>query len=270
IGWSKLTLNALKGLCMSCSLSSVGNKKDLSDRLQAYFGKNKGKATDKSGVGDDEDLDNIIEVPRNDADERDWDNGSDANLELDDMRAYSQEADNRIKDELVGYSQGRKKAEQIKVDMFLLAIAWPKVSLSKPWDQYKYDFLVKIGKCLDKAIKVVPMANKKDFDGIRDEIEAQAATLSLADNKGWGTALQIVRSNDKMMEKYKNRIRRKDILYLRLIQKEMKVIRVKGDMIEAFNPFVTEKPLGFQNVKESLTASTVEALVTSPPAALPQ
>ncbi|CAG8847065.1 24269_t:CDS:1, partial [Racocetra persica] len=30
------------------------------------------------------------------------------------------------------------------------------------------------------------------------------------------------------------------------------------------------EPLGFQNVKESLTASTVEALVTSPLAALPQ
>ncbi|CAG8852133.1 28316_t:CDS:1, partial [Racocetra persica] len=42
-------------------LSSVGNKEDLSDRLQAYFGKNKGKATDKSRVGDDEDLDDIIE-----------------------------------------------------------------------------------------------------------------------------------------------------------------------------------------------------------------
>ncbi|CAG8628169.1 5907_t:CDS:1 [Cetraspora pellucida] len=122
IGWSKLTLNELKDLCMSCSLSSVGNKEDLSDRFQAYFGKNKGKATDKSEVEDDEDLDDIIEVPRIDADERNWDNGRDADLELDDMRAYSQEADNRIKDELVGHSQGREKAEQITVDMFLSAM----------------------------------------------------------------------------------------------------------------------------------------------------
>ncbi|CAG8783272.1 5079_t:CDS:2, partial [Cetraspora pellucida] len=226
IGWSKLTLNELKDL----------------------------KCYSKSGVRDDEDLDNIIEVLRIDADERNWNNGRDADLKLDDMH----------------------KAKQIIVNMFLLALgkiemkmernfsalyrkieecdlldeAWPKVSLSKPQDQHEYDFLVKISKRLDKAIKVVPMANKKDFD---------TATLRLADNKGWSTALQIVGS-----------IRGKDILHLRLIQKEMKVIRIKGDIIEAFNPFVTEEPLGFQNVKESLTASTIEALVTSPSAALLQ
>ncbi|CAG8551042.1 7540_t:CDS:2, partial [Racocetra persica] len=297
ISWSKLTLNELKDLCMSCGLSSVRNKEDLSDRLQAYFGKNKGKATDKSGVEDEEDLDDIIEVPRFDANERDWNDERDADLEVDDVRAYSQEADNRIKDELVGRSRGREKAEQITVDMFLSAMGkiemkiernfsalyreieecdlldetWPKVSLSKPCDQHEYDFLAKIGKRLDKAIKVVPTVIKKDLN-----------------------TLQIVGSNDKMIEKYKDRIplfsqsgaasryysqislvshigtREKDIPHLRLIQKEMKVIRVKGGMIETFNPFMTKEPSGSQNIKEFLTASTVEALDTSPPAAPPQ
>ncbi|CAG8808877.1 4184_t:CDS:2, partial [Racocetra persica] len=163
ISWSKLTLNELKDLCMSCGLSSVGNKEDLSNRLQAYFGKNKGKATDKSGVGDKEDLDDIIEVLRFDADEKDWNDKRDADLEVDDVHAYLQEVDNRIKD---------KEIEECD----LLDKTWPKVSLSKPHDQHEYDFLVKIGKRLDKAIK------------------------------GLGTALQIVGSNDKMMEKYKDRI----------------------------------------------------------------
>ncbi|CAG8689557.1 21237_t:CDS:2 [Cetraspora pellucida] len=260
------------------SFYHFGNKEDLSDRLQAFFGKNKGKATDKSGVGD-EDLDDIIKVPRIDADERDWDDGGDADLE---------------------------KAEQITVDMFLSAMgkiemkmernfsalhreieecdlldeAWPKVSLSKPCDQHEYDFLTKIGKRLDKAIKVVPMANKKDFDGIRNEIEARAATLRLADNKGWGTALQIVGSNDKMMEKYKDHIplfSQSGVASCYYSQnKPSKSYRHKRKRYSSpssdseRNESHKEEPSGSQIVKESLTASTVEALVTSLPAALPQ
>ncbi|CAG8628151.1 5906_t:CDS:2 [Cetraspora pellucida] len=121
------------------------------------------------------------------------------------------------------------------------------------------------------------MANKKDFDNIRDEIEARAATLRLADNKGWGTALQIVGSNDKMMEKYKDHIplfshsgaasryfnRNKSSKAYRHKRKRYSSPSSDSERDE-------KEPLGFQNVKESLTASTVEALVTSPPAALPQ
>ncbi|CAG8488705.1 26242_t:CDS:2, partial [Racocetra persica] len=216
---------------------------------------------------DDEDLDDIIEVPRIDADERDWDNGRDADLEVDDMHAYSQEADNRIKDKLVGHSRGREKAEQITVDIFLLAMskiemkmernfsalhreieecdllnkAWPKVSLSKPHDQHEYDFLAKIGKHLDKAIKVVPTANKKDFDGVRDEIEARTATLS----------------QNKSSKSYRHKRKRYSSPSSDSERDESHKGKRRYDMIEAFNSFVTEEPLGFQNVKESLTASSV-------------
>src|SRR5260363_37597 len=88
----------------------------------------------------------------------------------------------------------------------LLEEAWPKVELSKPHDQHEYDFLVKIGRRLDKVIRMLPDSVKKEVVSVHHEVESRAVILRLADDRGWGAALQIVGSNDKMIENYKDRI----------------------------------------------------------------
>ncbi|CAG8792383.1 35974_t:CDS:2, partial [Gigaspora margarita] len=85
-------------------------------------------------------------------------------------------ADGKVRDEFAARFPGKGKVERRRV----LDAAWPKIRLSKPRE---YDFLTKIGR-----------------------LGARAVTLRLADNKGWNAALQIVGSNDKIMEKYKDRI----------------------------------------------------------------
>ncbi|RIB10247.1 hypothetical protein C2G38_2206656 [Gigaspora rosea] len=49
-------------------------------------------------------------------------------------------------------------------------------------------------------------STRKEFVSVCDEVEARTVTLRLADNKGQSAALQIVGSNDKMIDKYKNHI----------------------------------------------------------------
>ncbi|RIB22590.1 hypothetical protein C2G38_2173594 [Gigaspora rosea] len=151
-------------------------------------------------------------------------------LEGDDIDAESQEADSKIREEFAARFPGKGKVESVPVDIFLSALgnlekkldksffalhneieegevldaAWLKVRLSKLWDQYEYNFLTKVRRCLDRAIRMLSSSLRKDFVDIRDEVEARAVTLRLADNKGWSAALQIVGSNNKMMEKYKD------------------------------------------------------------------
>lgn len=153
-------------------------------------------------------------------------------LEGDNIDEESQEADGKIRDEFAARFPEKGKVESVPVDIFLSALgnlekkldksfsalhteieegevldaAWPKVRLSKPRDQHEYEFLTKIGRRLDSAIRMLSSSLRKDFVDIRDEVEARAVTLRLADKKGWSAALQIVGSNDKMMEKYKDRI----------------------------------------------------------------
>src|SRR5260364_15535 len=55
-------------------------------------------------------------------------------------------------------------------------------------------------------MRMLPISHKKEFDDIRNEVEARAVTLRLADKNGRSTALQIVGNSDKMMDKYKDRI----------------------------------------------------------------
>ncbi|CAG8656091.1 15811_t:CDS:2 [Dentiscutata erythropus] len=137
-----------------------------------------------------------------------------------DLDEDSQKEDNRIREEFVACFRGKKKVKSVPVDVFLTALSSIKKKMDRnfsalyreiedgdrPYEQYEYDFLAKIGKYLDKAIRVLPEYNRKEIVGVHEEVESRAVTLRLADNKGWGTALQIVGSNDKIMEKYKDRI----------------------------------------------------------------
>ncbi|RIB20404.1 hypothetical protein C2G38_1195966 [Gigaspora rosea] len=235
VSWTKLTLSELKDLCVACNLSDKGSKEELSERLHAYFEKRKGKQPSTPSGKTVGETDGGNEKPKVDIG---VDNGDDfdvewfVDLEGDDIDAESQEADGKVRDEFASRFPGKGKVESVPVDIFLSALgnlekkldrsfsalhneieegevldaAWPKVRLSKPRDQHEYDFLTKIGRRLDRAIRMLSSSLRKDFVDIRDEVEARVVTLRLADNKGWSAALQIVGSNDKMMEKYKDRI----------------------------------------------------------------
>ncbi|CAG8848490.1 9483_t:CDS:1, partial [Racocetra persica] len=67
----------------------------------------------------------------------------------------------------------------------LLSEAWPRVKLEKPCDQYEYDFLIGVGKRLDKAIGRLSEYDQKEFIAIREKIESRAVTLRLANDRGW-------------------------------------------------------------------------------------
>ncbi|CAG8776875.1 17443_t:CDS:2, partial [Dentiscutata erythropus] len=205
--WTKLTLTELKDLCVACDLSVESNKEELGERLHAYFDKRKDKEPEvqlkESNRGQEP-------GPRNAYDRI----GEVVDVNLDEDRG------------------GKEKVKSVLVDVFLTALssikrkmdrnfsalykeiedgnvldeAWLKVKLSRPRNQHKYDFLAKIGKYLDKAIRVLPESNRKEIVGVYKEVESRAITLRLANNRGWGTALQIVGSNDKMIEKYKDHI----------------------------------------------------------------
>ncbi|RIB27818.1 hypothetical protein C2G38_2159544 [Gigaspora rosea] len=86
----------------------------------------------------------------------DFDTEGFVNLEGDDIDAESQEADDKVRDELAACFLGKRKVESVPVDIFLSTLG---------------------------------------------NLEMKSA-----DNEGWSAALQIVGSNDKMMEKYKDRI----------------------------------------------------------------
>ncbi|RIB23022.1 hypothetical protein C2G38_915836 [Gigaspora rosea] len=226
--WSKLTLMELKDLCAACGLSVEGNKEELGERLHAYFDKRKdigpevrrSKGQEQGSTDTGDKTGEAVDV------DLDADGGGDFEDKLDED---SQEADNGIREEFATRFRGKEKVSSVPVDVFLTALssikrkmdksflalykeieegdlleeAWPKVKLSKPRDQYEYDFLAKIGRRLDKVIRMLPDSVKKEAVSVRNEVESRAVTLRLADDRGWGAALQIVGSSDKMMESTK-------------------------------------------------------------------
>ncbi|CAG8669574.1 12415_t:CDS:2 [Dentiscutata heterogama] len=182
--WTKLILMELKDLYAACGLSVEGNKKELGERLHAYFDKRKDndpKAQSKeSSKGQKQGL--IITRDRM---------GEVVDMDSDD--------------------DGKEKVSSVPVDVFLTALssierkidksfsalyreieeedsleeAWPKVKLSKLHDQYEYDFLAKIGRHLDKVIRMLPDSVKKEVVSMHDEVESRAITLRLADDRDW-------------------------------------------------------------------------------------
>ncbi|CAG8738970.1 2077_t:CDS:2, partial [Dentiscutata heterogama] len=223
--WTKLTLTELKDLCAACGLSVEGNKEELGERLQAYFDKRRDKEPEPQPRENNKGRESGVRDPRDKTGE-----AVDVNLDAD--GGESQEVDNGIREEFEAHFKGKEKIKLVPVDVFLTALssikrkmdrsfsalyreiedgdgldeAWLKVKFSRARDQYEYKFLTKIGRCLDKAIRILLDSTRKEFVGVRDEVKARAVTLRLADNKGWSTTLQIVGSNDKIMDKYKDRI----------------------------------------------------------------
>ncbi|CAG8520863.1 34490_t:CDS:2 [Racocetra persica] len=186
VSWNKLTLAELKELCLTCGLTSGGNKEELGERLHAYFEKRKGKQPDSEFVAGEMSHDPYIDT---------------------------EGADDNIRDTLAARFQGQEQGchpEVMPADMFLSALrnlenkmdknfsalhkeieesdllseAWPAVKLAKARDQHEYDFLSKMGRRLDKAIKLLPSNLKKDFICIRDDMESRAVMLRLANKKG--------------------------------------------------------------------------------------
>ncbi|CAG8646259.1 10014_t:CDS:1 [Dentiscutata heterogama] len=106
VGWTKLTLSELKDLCITCSLSSEGNKEELGERLHGYFKKRKEKLPEVSSsqVGKDPKYNNGI--PRDQAKKGDG-RGFDANAFIDldgnDIDSMSQEADKRLREEFASH-----------------------------------------------------------------------------------------------------------------------------------------------------------------------
>ncbi|CAG8573429.1 11577_t:CDS:2 [Gigaspora margarita] len=225
------------------------------------------------------------------------DNGDDfdaegfVDLKGNDIDAESQEADGKIKEEFAACFPGKGKVESVPVDIYFFGLgnlekkldksfsalhteieegevldaAWPKVRLSKPWDQHEYDFLTKIRRCLDRAIRMLSSALRKDFVDIRDEVEARATTLRLADNKGYVLVIGII-----VVGRSTVKPNIKDILHLLQTQKEeIRTRKVKG-RIEVVIPFVARTVMAFQTAEEQSRASIVVESGTSCLAALQQ
>ncbi|CAG8690994.1 3108_t:CDS:2, partial [Racocetra persica] len=240
VGWTKLTLNELRDLCLSCGLDTLGNKDELGERLNTHFDKKKGK----------------LPLNLNDADiEGDFVSKNEESLELESYLgseynfrkqagstsgiSHLRNKDPSKKNNQHVAEEGKrviKKMDAVPVDVFLSALnnierkidynfealqdqhfketeqksllskAWPRVKLEKPYDKYEYDFLIGVGKQLDKAIGRLSEYDQKEFIAIREEIESCAVTLQLVNDRGWKVALQVVGGNDKMMQKYKDQI----------------------------------------------------------------
>ncbi|CAG8690361.1 22380_t:CDS:2, partial [Cetraspora pellucida] len=232
--------------------------------VTGYFEKRRGKLSEKLQEGNVE----VGELPEEDVDDFSERISADKpiiDLESDYLDVGFQEADHRIRDKFATYFQEKDRVEAFSVDIFmsvlskiekkmdrnfsalqkdleegeLLDEAWPDIKLSKPCDQYEYDFLAKVGKCLDRAIKGLLIPARKKFIGIREKIETHAVTLRLADSKGWRTALQIVKI--KYSSKSKNNQKRgKDYLLPTLSDSEENEL-YKKDKRKKFIPLVVEE-----------------------------
>ncbi|CAG8684191.1 5925_t:CDS:2, partial [Cetraspora pellucida] len=279
VSWTKLTVKELQDLCLTCGLSTGGNKEELGERLQRYFEKKKGKLPEIPQENNAE-LRELSEGRINEIGQRVFADDRIVDLEGDDLEVLSQEADCRVGKELAARLQEKERIDSFPVDIFLSALgniekkmdrnfsvlhkeieegdlldkAWPGIKLSKPRDQHEYDFLAKVGKRLDKAIKVLPVSTRKEFIGIREEIEARAVILRLADNKGWKAALQIVGNGDKMMKKYKDRI----------------PVFSKPWSESTFSRWKYGENMVGQDAKDRLHVSTLEKSVISPQTVSPQ
>ncbi|CAG8752722.1 23834_t:CDS:2 [Cetraspora pellucida] len=226
VSWNKLTLAELKELCLTCRLTSEGNKEELGERLHVFFEKRKDKQPDSEFVAREMSHDPYIDTEGagnefSNSGDRVFKRKGIADLEEDCVKLNSQFADNNIRDTLAaGFQRQEQRCypEVMSADMFLSALrnlenkmdknfstlykeieegdllneAWPTVKLTKARDQHEYDFLSKMGRRLDKAIKLLPNNFKKDFICIRDDMESKAVMLRLVNKKGWKTALQIV------------------------------------------------------------------------------
>ncbi|CAG8590160.1 4326_t:CDS:2 [Dentiscutata erythropus] len=275
--WTKLTLTELKDLCTACGLSVEGNKEVLGERLQAYFDKRKDKGPEaklkennkgqESGAGDPRDK-------TGEAVDVDLDTDGGGNFK-DDLDEESQEADNGIREEFEACFKRKEKVKLVPVNIFLTALSSIKRKMDRSFsvlyreikdrnelDKYEYEFLTKIGRRLDKAIRILLDSTRKEFVGVHDEVEAKAVTLRLADNKEWSTALQIVgtRGTDEGPVGISKREGENHLLHR--IQKEI-IMRGVRKRREKFCPFGPEIPMATQIDKEQLPAITAEPELTT-------
>ncbi|CAG8592599.1 34878_t:CDS:2, partial [Racocetra persica] len=139
--------------------------------------------------------------------------------------------------------------------------AWPKIRLNKPRDQHEYDFLIGVGKRLDIAITRLLEHDRKELVMVRDDIEAPAVTLRLANDRGWKVALQVVGGNDRMMEKYKDQIG--TATKMSSAESRPPMVDQRGERV--IFPFVTEKPIGKVIHQGWSRVTTAEESATSPP-----
>ncbi|CAG8541491.1 9545_t:CDS:2, partial [Cetraspora pellucida] len=261
VSWNKLTLAELKELCLTCGLTSGGNKKELGERLHAFFEKRKGKQPDSEFVAGEMSHDPYIDTEGagnefSNCGDRVFEREGIADLEEDCVELNSQFADDNIRDTLAaGFQRQEQRCHPEEIEEGdLLNEAWPTVKLTKARDQHEYDFLSKMG--------------DKDFICIRDDMESRAVMLRLANEKGWKTALQIVGNNDKMMEKGR------EMGFMTLPHHQTLTTKVPLGKIErevkGYTPFEVEKTLSPQIVPGESPVLTVEVLAISQQTALQQ
>ncbi|CAG8560813.1 7006_t:CDS:2 [Scutellospora calospora] len=237
--WAKLTLNDLRDLCQSCSLNTYGNKEELGERLSTLFSE-RNNVSPAPGYDNHDENDRVIELTEN-SEPALGDSGimrcdSTRTLDISDVCSETEllSGDGPKLGVSVGNDSGFshsskgkgkthdaiKNENPVLVKMFLAALNKIEKKIdhnfealqdqhykeTEPCDQYEYDFLIKTGKWLDKAIALLPEQVSNEFYAIREDIESRAVMLHLANNKGWKLALQVVGSNDKMMQKYKDQI----------------------------------------------------------------
>ncbi|CAG8758311.1 19937_t:CDS:2, partial [Cetraspora pellucida] len=170
-------------------------------------------------------------------------------FERDDIDLMFQKVDNRIKDEFAFYYQ-KEKMNSVSADIFLTTLD----NIEKKIDRNFSVLYKEIGKndLLDEVINALPVSFKKDIISIQEKVETYAVTLRLADNKGWGTVLQIIGSNNRMIEKYKNCI--------------SLFSQFKGNYskVKVLFPFEKEAPMELLISKKVLSVLIVKVLGTLP------
>ncbi|CAG8520549.1 1263_t:CDS:2 [Cetraspora pellucida] len=177
VSWTNLMVKELQDLCITCRLFTGSNKEELGERLQGYFEKKKEKLSETHQKKNSVELE---ESPERRIDELNSEVFADdrvINLEGDVLEIGFQKADYRIGEEFAAHFQSKERIDAKMEEEELLEESWPGVKLLKPCDQHEYDFLAKVDKWLDRVILILSVFDKKEFTGIREEIETHAVML---------------------------------------------------------------------------------------------
>ncbi|RIB06004.1 hypothetical protein C2G38_2218134 [Gigaspora rosea] len=148
--WTKLTLNELKDLCLSCGLDLVGNQ---------YIGGENDPAEEEAHENEEEPYETTGAEVKSSGRKSNIKKGKQASKKLDAVLV--------------------EETEQKS----LLNKAWAQVKLKASCNQHEYDFLIGVRKRFDKAIARLPEDNQRDFVAVREKFELRAVTLRLANER---------------------------------------------------------------------------------------
>ncbi|CAG8696920.1 20165_t:CDS:2, partial [Dentiscutata erythropus] len=125
-----------------------GNKEELNKKLYTYYDKRSNRGQELGPRNADDRTGEVVDM------NLDEDRGGEFEDNLDED---SQKADNRIREKFAVCFREKEKVKSVSAN---------------------------IGRYLDKAIRLLPESNRKEFVGVHEEVESRAITLRLADNRG--------------------------------------------------------------------------------------